>query len=84
MTDLSQPSVPDDAEHLARLRRELELRAAPPPPPEPPPAPAGTTGAPRKGLWASITAAGAVVLAKLKFLLVGLKFLKLGKLLLTT
>lgn len=84
MMDLSQPSVPDDAEHLARLRRELELRAAPPPPPEPPPAPAGTTGAPRKGLWASITAAGAVVLAKLKFLLVGLKFLKLGKLLLTT
>ena len=67
---LDQP----DNIHLERLRREEQLRSA-----------AATAQKPKpKGLWASLTAAGAVVLAKLKFLLVGLKFLKIGKLLITT
>lgn len=62
-----------DALHLERLRRESELQRA-----------RQAEKPPRKGLWASLAAVGAMVLAKLKFLLVGLKFLKLGKLLLTT
>jgi Zn-dependent protease len=68
--------VNDDAQHLERLRREQAREAAPEPPPEP-------IAPKRKAGLAGIGAILLAILGKAKGLLVGLKFLSLGKVLTT-
>jgi Zn-dependent protease len=91
------PPFDPDREHLDRLEAELARRAttlpAPPTQPPSPPSPRSTTTTKKAGLWGALLVFAAllfkfkgpllIVLSKLKFLLGGLKFLQLGKVLTT-